>query len=57
MSLSERIFEEAKRLPESVQQQVLDFTLFLKAKERQQLSDDMDAVIAENLPALKELAK
>ena len=42
MSLSERTFEEAKRLPEAVEQQLLD---------------DMDAVIAENLPALKELAK
>lgn len=57
MTLVERITEETRNMPEQAQQQVLDFALFLKQKEQKQLEADMDAVIAENLIAMKELAK
>ena len=57
MTLVERITEEARTMPAQAQQQVLDFALFLKQKEQRILESDMDAVIAENLPAMKELAK
>ncbi len=39
------------------QQQALDSALFLKQKEQRALEADMDAIITENLTALKELAK
>lgn len=57
MTLVERIAEETRTMPAQAQQQVLDFALFLKQKERLALEADMDAIITENLPALKELAK
>ena len=57
MTLVERITEEASTLQPQTQQQVLDFVAFLKMKEQRALEADMDAVIAENLPAWKELAK
>lgn len=57
MTLVERITEEASTLQPQTQQQVLDFVAFLKMKEQKALEADMDAVIAENLPAWKELAK
>lgn len=57
MTLVERITEEARTMPALAQQQILDFALFLKQKEQKALEADMDAIIAENLPAMKELAK
>ena len=57
MTLVERIAEEASTLQPQTQQQVLDFVAFLKMKEQRALEADMDAVMAENLPAWKELAK
>lgn len=57
MTLIERITEEARTLPVHTQQQVLDFMQFLKQKEQQQFVNEIDSLIAENLPALKELAK
>ena len=57
MTLVERITEEARTLPVHTQQQVLDFMQFLKQKEAQQFVAEVDALIEENLPALKELAK
>lgn len=57
MTLVERIAEETRTMPAASQQQVLDFALFLKQKEQRTLEADMDAIIAENMPALKELAK
>jgi len=57
MTLVERITEEARTLPVHTQQQVLDFMQFLKQKEEQQFIAEVDAMIMENLPALKELAK
>ena len=57
MTLVERITEEAKTLPVHTQQQVLDFMQFLKQKQEQQFIAEVDAMIMENLPALKELAK
>lgn len=57
MTLVERITEEARSLQPQTQQQVLDFVAFLKMKERKALEADMDAVVADYLPAWKELAK
>jgi len=57
MTLVERITEEARTLPVHTQQQVLDFMQFLKQKEAQRFVAEVDALIEENLPALKELAK
>ena len=57
MALVERITEEARSLPVRTQQQVLDFVQFLKQREQQQFVNEIDDLIAENLPALKELAK
>lgn len=57
MTLVERITEEASTLPPQTQQQVLDFVAFLKMKEEKAIEADMDAIVADNLPAWKELAK
>ena len=57
MTLVEKIAFEAGTLQPQTQQQVLDFVAFLKQKEQQALEADMDAIIAENLPAWKDLAK
>lgn len=60
MSLSERIFIEVQNLPEDVQRQLLDYTLFLKERQKREdaeVIEDIRAVVSENLPALKELAK
>jgi len=57
MTLVERITEEARTLPVHTQQQVLDFMQFLKQKEMQQFTAEVDALIEDNLPALRELAK
>lgn len=57
MTLIERIVEEASALQMQNQQEVLDFVAFLKMKEQKEIEADMDAIIAENLPAWKELAK
>ena len=37
--------------------QVLDFVAFLKMKEQKAIEADMEAIVSENLPAWKELAK
>ena len=57
MTFAERIFEEAKALPEQEQEKVLDFALFLKDKQKRELDELMDRVIDENMEALRELAK
>ena len=57
MTLVERIALEAGTLHPQTKQQVLDFVTFLKQKEQQALEAGMDAIITENLPAWKELAK
>ncbi len=49
--------EETRSMPTQAQQQAPDFALFLKQKEHQTLETDMNAIITENLTALKELAK
>lgn len=56
MTLAELVMEEMQTMPIHSQQQVLDFVQFLKQKE-QQFTSEVDALIADNLPALKELAK
>ena len=60
MTTSEKIYNAARVLPEDVQQDILDFTLFLTEKQRREnaeLLEDIRAIVAENLPAFKELAK
>lgn len=57
MTLVERIAAEASLIPEQAQRQLLDFAMFLKQKENEAIEADMDKIIEDNLPALKELAK
>ncbi len=57
MTIAERIAEETRTLQPQTQMQVLDFVTFLKAKEQRMIEEEMDAVVSENLPAWKELAK
>ncbi len=57
MTLVERIAEETRTLPLKTQEQVPDFVAFLKMKEEKAIEADMDAIVLENLPAWKELAK
>lgn len=54
MSIAEKIFEQAKDMPEAMQQEILDFALFLKHKE---LDASMDRIIDANMEAFTELAK
>lgn len=57
MTLVERIAEEAKDMPEAAQQQVLDFTLFLKQKQQKEFTERVNQLIDDNLTAFQELAK
>ena len=57
MTLVERIAEEAQSMPEEVQQQVLDFTLFLKEKQKKEFSEKVNRLIDDNFQAFTELAK
>lgn len=36
MTIAERIYDAARVLPEDVQQEILDFTLFLTQKQKQE---------------------
>lgn len=57
MTLAEQIYEEAKTMPELKQQEVLEFLLFVKQRERKALKQEMDDIIQENLEALRVLAQ
>lgn len=57
MTLAEQIYEEAKTLPELKQQEVLEFLLLIKQRERKALAQEMDELIQENLEALRVLAQ
>ena len=57
MTYAEKIFAETQDMPEQTQQQVLDFALFLKQKQRRELEATMDRIITEDMEALTELAK
>ncbi len=57
MTLLEHITQEVQTLQPQTQQQVLDFVAFLKMKEEKAVEADMDAIVADYLPAWKELAK
>ncbi|MBR3016009.1 MAG: hypothetical protein IKH57_02835 [Clostridia bacterium] len=57
MTIAERILEETKDMPVSVQQQVLDFTLFLKEKQQKEFAERVNRLIDDNLKAFQELAK
>lgn len=54
MNLTEQMLAEFQRLPEALQQQALDH---VRALNQMQLEAEMDALIAENMEALEELAK
>ncbi len=56
-TIREQINEQLELLSENSQREVLDFVAFLRQKQEAELSRSMDAIIAENLEALKELAK
>ena len=56
-SIREQINEQLEFLSEQAQREVLDYIVFLRQRQEQELSDIMDALIAENLEALEELAK
>ena len=57
MTYAEKIFAETQDMPEQTQQQVLDFALVLKQKQRRELEATMDRIITEDMEALTELAK
>ncbi len=60
MTISEKIYHAARALPEDVQQEILDYTLFLAEKQKQEdaeVMEDIRAIVEENLPAFKALAK
>lgn len=56
-TLREQINEQLEQLHETAQHEVLDFITFLRQKQDHELSTAMDSIIAENMEALKELAK
>lgn len=57
MSIAEMIFEQAKDLPEPVQQQILDFTAFMKEKTQREFTQFVEHIMTENEEAFRELAK
>lgn len=57
MTLAEKLLQNFQELPEEKKRQVIDFVEFLRAKERQELEQMMDNIIAENKEAFVELAK
>ena len=56
-TLREQVDEQLAALHEPAQREVLDFITFLRQKQDAELSALMDSIIADNLEALKELAK
>ncbi len=57
MTLTEKLIKEFEELPEQKQAEVVDFIEFLARKEERDMENLLDAVIADNMPAFKELAK
>ncbi len=60
MTISEKIYNAARNLPENVQREILDYTLFLVEKQKQEdaeVMEDIRTIVEENLPAFKALAK
>lgn len=57
MTLAEKLMGQFEQLTEEKQKEVIDFVEFIKAKEQKEIENLMDAVITENIEALKELAK
>jgi len=57
MSLEKKLLDGFLSLPDDKKIEVIDFVEFLKSKSKAQVETLMDEVIAENLDALKELAK
>jgi formate dehydrogenase maturation protein FdhE len=57
MTLAEKLLQNFQELPDEKKRQVIDFVEFLRIKERQELEQMMDNIIAENKEAFVELAK
>lgn len=57
MTLTEKLIKEFEELPEPKQTEVIDFIEFLARKEERDIENLLDSVIADNMPAFKELAK
>ena len=57
MSLEKKLLDVFLSLPDDKKIEVIDFVEFLKSKSKTQVENAMDEIIAENLDALKELAK
>lgn len=57
MTLAEKLIGEFEKLTEEKKKEVIDFVEFIKTKEKREIENLMDTVIAENNEALKELAK
>jgi len=57
MTLAEKLLQTFDSLPDDKKREVIDFIEFLKAKNQGELDGMMDAIIAENQEALKELGK
>ena len=57
MTLAEKLMGEFDKLTEENNKEVIDFIEFIKIKEKKEVENLMDTIIAENNEALKELAK
>lgn len=57
MSLAEKIYEDAKALPEDKQVEIIEYIEFIKYREKKIREKVMDDFIDDNLEALKELVK
>ncbi|WP_071934033.1 DUF2281 domain-containing protein [Thermosinus carboxydivorans] len=57
MTLAEKLLQEFQALPVDKQQQVVDFVEFLRNKQRKEIENMMDEIIADNKEAFVELAK
>jgi len=57
MTLAEKLLQNFQELPDEKKRQVIDFVEFLRIKERQELEQMMDNIIADNREAFVELAK
>lgn len=57
MTLAEKLLQNFQELPDEKKRQVIDFVEFLRIKERQELEQMMDNIIADNKEAFVELAK
>jgi len=55
MTLAEKLLQEFQALPEDKQRQVIDFVEFIRSRQRKEVENMMDEIIAENKEAFVEL--